>query len=90
MTDSGALASEDGVDPEWYCDPSNWWNYPGAPPRMVEMAQREAKRRREEVILKWDEGGRDGSEDVTDMPDAEVSLLDVPDVGFGETACPEP
>lgn len=84
-----ALAGEDGVDPQSYCDPINWWNYPGAPPEMVEMAHQEAKRQRDELIFKWDEGRRDGLEDVTDMETAESSLLDVPDVGFGETAFPE-
>lgn len=93
VTDSDidrALAGEDGVDPESYCDPINWWNYPGAPPEMVEMAHQEAKRKRDQVILKWDEGRRDGLEDVTDMEIGEISLLDVPDVAFGETAFPEP
>lgn len=93
VTDSAidrALDGEDGIDPEVFCDPINWWNYPGAPPEMLAMVHLQAKMKRDEVILEWDEGCRDGMEDVADMENQDVCMLDVPDVGFGETACPEP
>lgn len=89
VTDSDmqrALNGEDGVDPEAFCNLMGWGS---EPPQTLEMAYCEAKRRRDEVILEWDEGCRDGVRCGTDVPVVEICLLDVPDVEFGETACLE-
>lgn len=85
-----ALAGEDGVDPEEYCEPLNFWGYPGAPMEMVAMAQAQAKLEKDVLIWNWDEGCREAGNEVCVMDcEREEGDLDVPDVAFGETACPE-
>lgn len=85
-----ALAGEDGVDPEAYCDTLNFWGHPGAPMEMVAMSQAHAKFEKDVQIWNWDEGCREEGHEVFMLDcEREDCDLDVPDVAFGETACPE-